>query len=322
MRRAGEAVADAAAEMLPAGGCDPRPVRAGQQRRRRVCRRAASWPSERLRGRPSRCSATGSGSRATRRRRRATWTGRSRPIAGRSRRGRRWWSTPCSGPGWRASSTARRSRASGASTRAGRPVLAVDMPSGIDGDTGRGPRARRSGPTRTVTFARRKPGHLLLPGRAHCGPVEVADIGIRDGTICAGRQPADLRQRTRACGRRASRGPRSTPTSTGAATRSCCPAAPTQTGAARLTARGALRVGAGLVTVAAPADALAVNAAHLTAVMLRALRRADDLAALLADPRFNAVAARPGARGRAGDPRAGRGGARGAAAPRCSTPTR
>ncbi|MYZ49623.1 NAD(P)H-hydrate dehydratase, partial [Propylenella binzhouense] len=63
----------------------------------------------------------------------------------------------------------------------------------------------------------------------------------------------------------------------------------------RLAARGALRAGAGLVTVASPPDALAVNAAKLTAIMVRAFADAGALGALLADRRLNAVAIGPGA---------------------------
>jgi NAD(P)H-hydrate epimerase len=68
----------------------------------------------------------------------------------------------------------------------------------------------------------------------------------------------------------------------------------TSTGAARLAARGALRAGAGLVTLAAPGDALMVNAASLTAVMLRRCDGAADLAGLLRDGRINAIALGPG----------------------------
>ncbi len=66
------------------------------------------------------------------------------------------------------------------------------------------------------------------------------------------------------------------------------------TGAARLAARGALRAGAGLVTLASPRDALAVNAAASTAVMVRAVDGADELRGLLADKRLNAVVLGPG----------------------------
>lgn len=171
-----------------------------------------------------------------------------------------------------------------------RPILAVDIPSGIDGDTGqvRGAAIRA---TRTVTFARRKPGHLLYPGRAHCGPVQVADIGIAEKTIAAvaGRtfanhpdlwlssfpQPdSDTHKYQRG----------HTLVLSGNAT---------HTGAARLASRGALRIGSGLVTLASPAEALTVNAAHLTAIMLRSCDGPSDLQAILSDARFSAVALGP-----------------------------
>jgi len=173
---------------------------------------------------------------------------------------------------------------------AGKPILAVDIPSGIDGDTGqvRGVAVKAA---RTITFARRKPGHLLLPGRAHCGPVEVADIGIADVTIAAlGVQTfangPDLWRtafpRPDLDAHKYKRG-HAVVVSGGAA----------HTGAARLAARGALRAGAGLVTVASPAEALAANAAHLTAIMLRRCDGPPDLRELLTDARFNAVALGP-----------------------------
>src|SRR5215216_4650216 len=158
----------------------------------------------------------------------------------------------------------------------GRPILAVDMPSGIDGDTGavRGTAVRA---TRTVTFARRKPGHLLLPGRAHCGSVAVADIGIADATIAA--TGGSIFANAPALWAEAFPRPTLDTHKYRRGHALVLSGAALHTGAARLAARGALRVGAGLVTLASPAEALAVNAAHSTAVMLRRCEVAAVLAA-------------------------------------------
>ncbi len=173
----------------------------------------------------------------------------------------------------------------------GPPVVAIDVPSGIDGTTGavRGVAVRA---TTTVTFFRLKPGHLLLPGREACGEVRVADIGIPDSVLEVIRPRAFANEPAlwlphfhwpKAEGHKYARG------------HAVVVSGPTySTGAARLAAEGALRVGAGLVTVASPRDALAVNAAQLTAIMVRPADDAKELAGLLADERKNAVLIGPG----------------------------
>ncbi len=171
----------------------------------------------------------------------------------------------------------------------GVPVVAVDLPSGIDGRNGQvlgtAIRARDS-----VTFFRLKPGHLLHPGRAYAGRLIVADIGIEPSVLGIVR-PKLFRNlphlwrlpELAVDGHKYLRGHAVVVSGAG-----------TRTGAARLAARGALRVGAGLVTVASPPDALAANAAHLTAIMLLPMEGADGLAAILADRRRNAVVLGPG----------------------------
>lgn len=173
----------------------------------------------------------------------------------------------------------------------GKPIVAVDLPSGIDGLTG-AVRGIAVEAATSVTFFRKKPGHLLLPGRVHCGATIVADIGIRErvidelGITTFANRPAlwlDALAPPTLDGYKYARG-HAVVVSGGLTT----------TGAARLGAMAALRAGAGLVTVASPPDALAVNAAHLTAIMLRPMADAQGLAAMLADERLNAVLIGPG----------------------------
>ena len=173
------------------------------------------------------------------------------------------------------------------------PVIAVDVPSGLHGDLGRplGEDCVRA--HHTVTFFRKKPGHVLLPGRALCGNVIVAAIGIPESVLdmipvrTFENGPALWRDAfpwPRLEGHKYSRG------------HAIVVSGPMHaTGAARLAARGALRAGAGLVSVASPPSAVVVNAAHLTAIMVKPFDGAKGLSALLADKRFNAIVLGPGA---------------------------
>ncbi|MEO1199458.1 MAG: NAD(P)H-hydrate dehydratase [Pseudomonadota bacterium] len=180
----------------------------------------------------------------------------------------------------------------------GWPVVAVDVPSGLDGGSG-----QADGPvfqaTETVTFFRLKPGHLLLPGRACCGSVTLADIGIpeqvlgeigcrtyENGASLWGRalcdrlpcadQISDRHKYNRGHAVVVS-GPRF------------------RTGAARLAANAALRAGAGLVTLTGSTEALREHAAHVTAIMLRKAQNKDELAAFVDDPRITAALFGPAA---------------------------
>jgi NAD(P)H-hydrate epimerase len=174
----------------------------------------------------------------------------------------------------------------------GLPVVAVDVPSGIDGTTGavRGVAIRALA---TVTFFRLKPGHLLLPGRGLCGDVSVADIGIEASVLDVIRPRAFVNEPALWLAHFPWPKPESHKYARGHAVVVSGPV--WSTGAARLGARGALRAGAGLVTVASPRDALEVNAGALTAIMVRIVDDAAELAALLADERKNAVMMGPGA---------------------------
>ena len=168
------------------------------------------------------------------------------------------------------------------------PVVAVDVPSGLDGATGK-PLGDCFQADLTVTFFRKKPGHVLAPGRFFCGETVVADIGIPDSVL------AEIAPKTRENGppELQKRAQDAHKYMSGHAVVVSGDA--THTGAARLAAMAALRIGAGLVTLASPANALIVNASHLTAIMLAEADDAPALARLLADRRKNAVCIGPAA---------------------------
>lgn len=172
----------------------------------------------------------------------------------------------------------------------GRKIVAIDVPSGVAGDTGEvlgvaAPAAL------TVTFFRRKPGHLLYPGRALCGETIVADIGMPENVLDA-IAPTVFRNTPPlwagafpvpdAASHKYTRG--HVLVVGGAA----------MTGAARLAARAAARVGAGLVTLASPTSAIPIYAADFAALIVRPMDNLADFSALLADPRRNCVLLGPG----------------------------
>ena len=173
----------------------------------------------------------------------------------------------------------------------GLPVVAIDVPSGIDGASGevRGAAPRAMA---TVTFFRKKPGHLLLPGRSHCGEIILVQIGISEAVLdhvapdTAANDPLwwlagfpwpslESHKYTRGHALVAGGG--------------------MMTGAARLAAKSAARTGAGLVTLAAPEAAFPIYAAALTGVIVHPIAGLDDFQTLLADKRRNAALIGPGA---------------------------
>jgi len=176
-------------------------------------------------------------------------------------------------------------------TALGLAVVAVDLPSGVSGASG-AVLGKAFGAEVTVTFARRKPGHLLLPGRELCGEVVLADIGIPDGVVASlgtatfANEPALWRDKLPEPAVDAHKYKRGHV--------GVFSGGPASTGAARLSALAAARAGAGAVTVLSPANAMQVNAAHLTAVMLRKTDDEGDLAAFLANRRPSAFVLGPG----------------------------
>ena len=169
-------------------------------------------------------------------------------------------------------------------------IIAVDVPSGLMGDTGANLGAAAA--VLTVTCFRKKPGHLLQPGRQLCGELVVADIGT-PASVFEEVHPdtfendpvlwADALPMLQPDGNKYTRGHALVwggwPT----------------TGAARMAARAAARVGTGLTTVAVPLAALPVYAAALTSIMVSPVARPEDLKHLLTDSRYTGLLIGPGA---------------------------
>ncbi len=163
--------------------------------------------------------------------------------------------------------------ASGISAAEKVPVVSIDLPSGVSGETGQ--MRGHFDAAVTVTFVRKKPGHLLMPGRRVCGEIIVADIGIPDAIVDELKITTfentpnlwlDSFPKTAVDTHKYKRG------HVGVFS-----GGPSATGAARLSAMAAARMGAGAVTVLSPGNAMQVNAMHLTSIMLREAGSMEDV---------------------------------------------
>jgi NAD(P)H-hydrate epimerase len=172
----------------------------------------------------------------------------------------------------------------------GIPLIAIDVPSGVAGDSGLADGAVAA--VCTVTFARKKPAHVLLPARDLCGKVIVADIGIPQDVFdeigidtWENAPPQWLGElpQPQFSGNKYTRG------------HALLVGGYPLTGAARMAARAAARIGAGLTTIAVPERALPIYAAALTSIMVHPLAQDEDIGALLADKRYTACLIGPGA---------------------------
>lgn len=172
------------------------------------------------------------------------------------------------------------------------PIFAIDLPSGVDADSGAVLGAAIQAAA-TVTFIAKKPGHFLYPGRALCGQVALADIGVRDEWV-AGVQPATYENHPALWGR-SWRRPTFLTHKYDRGHAAIVSGPRLRTGAARLAARAALRAGAGLATVLSPEDAAVENATQLTAVMVREADNAAAIGEILSDKRFTVALIGPGA---------------------------
>nr|AGD93228.1 carbohydrate kinase [uncultured bacterium] len=172
------------------------------------------------------------------------------------------------------------------------PVMAVDLPSGVSGDSGKILGAAFRADV-TVTFFRKKPGHLLQPGRALCGETIVAEIGIEPQVLDTIR-PATFENAPALWGGHFPR-PSIDTHKYARGHVGVFSGGLSSTGAARLSARAAARAGAGAVTLLSPGSALQVNAAHLTSIILRKADSPEEVAGWLEERKPGALVFGPAA---------------------------
>lgn len=167
------------------------------------------------------------------------------------------------------------------------PVVAIDIPSGVSGDTGQvlgaAPRSDL-----TVTFFRKKPGHCLMPGRGLCGQVVVADIGIPDSVL------DDIRPTAFENGAGLWQLPELSNSAHKYSRGHVLILGGEMTGAARLAAGAAAKSGAGMVTLAVPQRLLPLYVKARPSLVLKPCDDPDDLLKLLAAKRYSAALAGPG----------------------------
>lgn len=171
------------------------------------------------------------------------------------------------------------------------PVLAVDLPSGICGDQGR-VRGAAFRASVTVTFEVRKPGHVLMPGRAFCGSVEIANIGMPERIVRQFAQTVAINS-----SRQWLRHYPAISADTHKYRRghlAVFSGGKSHTGAARMAAVAGLHAGAGLVTVAVPPDAVDVSASALTAVMVREIAAVEAAERWFSEAKIHACVIGPG----------------------------
>ncbi|KFB10085.1 bifunctional ADP-dependent NAD(P)H-hydrate dehydratase/NAD(P)H-hydrate epimerase [Nitratireductor basaltis] len=162
---------------------------------------------------------------------------------------------------------------------AGSLVVAIDLPTGIEADTGQVLGAAFEAAI-TVSLFRYKPGHVMAPGRLHCGEVILRDIGMDARHL--DQLQVDCRLNAPELWQHAYPWPSQSQHKYSRGHVGVFGGGPMTSGAARLSAMAAARAGAGAVTLLSPANALLLYAMHLTSVMVTRLEDRHELDEFLA----------------------------------------